>query len=170
MCSKKLKPRTGLLLKRIKNLPDGNKNLPELVTSFLMFVQMWDISEVGWLVGMVKHATLVDSLRIVYMLLLSVSYIPVYPKTHFIDMLGYFSPLWGFRVFMEPHLSACFSSVTCATFTGNAIGALFHLLRISLQPGLREGFLRPSGAGNQKSPYSDDRCPWVNQPSPWPKE
>jgi hypothetical protein len=46
-------------------------NLPyELLTSLIRGIQMGEISRLGWLIGLVKHAIWVDFL---YLLLLSIS-------------------------------------------------------------------------------------------------
>jgi hypothetical protein len=51
-------------------------NLPcELLTSLLMRgIQMGEMSKLGWLIGLVKHAIWADFLYFLYMLLLSISW------------------------------------------------------------------------------------------------
>jgi hypothetical protein len=46
----------------------------ELVTSLLIRgIQMGEMSKLGWMIGLVKHATWVDSLYFLYLPLLSIS-------------------------------------------------------------------------------------------------
>jgi hypothetical protein len=73
---------------------------------------MGEMSKLGWLIGLVKHAIWTDSLYFLYLLLTfnfqNPSFIPAYPMTLFIGMLGQFWFLWKILfevvpVFMEPH-------------------------------------------------------------------
>jgi hypothetical protein len=53
----------------MKNLSDHADLLCELLTSMLMWgIQMGDISELGWLIGLVKHAIWANSLDFLYLL------------------------------------------------------------------------------------------------------
>jgi hypothetical protein len=53
-----------------------------------------EISKLGWLIGFVKHAMWADSFYFLYLLSLSISqnpsFVPAYPVTFFIGMLGKF--------------------------------------------------------------------------------
>jgi hypothetical protein len=53
---------------------------------------MGEISQLGWQIGLVKHVIWADSLYFLYLLLLAISknpsFIPAYPMTLFIGMLG----------------------------------------------------------------------------------
>jgi hypothetical protein len=54
-------------------------DLYELVTSSLIRgIQMGEISRLGWLIGLVKHAIWVDSLYFLYLMLLSIPKILAY--------------------------------------------------------------------------------------------
>jgi hypothetical protein len=58
----------------MENLSRHTDLLCELVTSFLMRgIQIGEMSKLGWLIGLVKHAIWVDSLYRLYLLLLSIS-------------------------------------------------------------------------------------------------
>jgi hypothetical protein len=57
----------------MKNL-SCQADLFELVTSLLMRrIQMGEISKLGWLTGLVRHAMWADSVYFLYLLLLSIS-------------------------------------------------------------------------------------------------
>jgi hypothetical protein len=57
----------------MKNLSRHTDHLRELETSMLMRgVQIGEMSKLGWLIGLVKHAIWADSLYFLYLLLLSV--------------------------------------------------------------------------------------------------
>jgi hypothetical protein len=50
---------------------------------------MGEISKLGWMIGLVKHAKWADSLYFPYLLLISISrIIPAYSMTLFIGILG----------------------------------------------------------------------------------
>jgi hypothetical protein len=58
----------------MKNLSHPTDLFCELVTSLLIRgIQMGEISKVGWLIGLVKHAMWAYSLYFLYLLLLSIS-------------------------------------------------------------------------------------------------
>jgi hypothetical protein len=58
----------------MKNLSRHTYLLCEFGTSLLMKgIQIGDVSKLGWLIGLVKHAIGVDSLYFLYLLLLSIS-------------------------------------------------------------------------------------------------
>jgi ABC-type Fe3+-siderophore transport system permease subunit len=57
----------------MKNL-SHHTALCELATSLLIRrIQMEEMSQLGWLIGLVEHATWADSLYFLYLLLLSIS-------------------------------------------------------------------------------------------------
>jgi hypothetical protein len=61
----------------MKNLSHYTDLLCELVTSLLIRgIQMGEMSELGWMIGLVKHAIWADSLQYLHLLLLSTSKIP----------------------------------------------------------------------------------------------
>jgi hypothetical protein len=58
----------------MKNLSRHTDLLCELETSLLMTgIQIGEMSKLGWLIGLVKHAIWADSLYFLYLLLLSIS-------------------------------------------------------------------------------------------------
>jgi hypothetical protein len=58
----------------MKNLSLHTDLLCELETSLLMRgIQIGEMSKLGWMIGLVKHATWADSLYFLYLLLLSLS-------------------------------------------------------------------------------------------------
>jgi hypothetical protein len=58
----------------MKNLPHNADILCELVTSLLIRgIQVGEMSKLGWLIGLIKHAIWADSLYFLYLLLLSIS-------------------------------------------------------------------------------------------------
>jgi hypothetical protein len=58
----------------MKNLSDPIDLPCDLLTSLLMRgIQMGEMSKLGWLIGLVKHAICADSLYFLYLLLLSIS-------------------------------------------------------------------------------------------------
>jgi hypothetical protein len=77
----------------MKNLSDHAASPCELLTSLLTReIQMGEISKLGWLIGLVKRATSADSLLFhipaVTFNFQNPSFIPAYPITFFIGMLG----------------------------------------------------------------------------------
>jgi hypothetical protein len=76
----------------MKNLSRHTDLLCELETSLLMReIQIGEMSELGWLIRLVKHAIWADSLYVLYLLLRSFSkIIPAYSMTLFIGMLDEF--------------------------------------------------------------------------------
>jgi hypothetical protein len=75
----------------MKNVSRHTDLLCELETSLLMrAMQIGEMSKLGWLIGLVKHAIWADSLYFLYLLLLSISKILVssYPMTLFMGILG----------------------------------------------------------------------------------
>jgi hypothetical protein len=58
----------------MKNLSHHANLLCELVTSLVTRgIQMGEMSKMGWLIGLVKHAIWADALYFLYLLLLSIS-------------------------------------------------------------------------------------------------
>jgi hypothetical protein len=58
----------------MKNLSHHTDLLCELATALLIRrIQMGDMSRLGWLTGLIKHAIWADSLYSLYLLLLSIS-------------------------------------------------------------------------------------------------
>jgi hypothetical protein len=58
----------------MKNLSYHTHLLGELLTSLLIKgIKMGEMSKLGWLIGLVKHAMWADSLYFLYLLLLSIS-------------------------------------------------------------------------------------------------
>jgi hypothetical protein len=52
----------------------GHSDIFELITSLLIrWIQMWEMSKLGWLIGLVKHALCPGSLYFLHLLLLSIS-------------------------------------------------------------------------------------------------
>jgi hypothetical protein len=75
--------------RRHMNLSDRADISCEMLTSLLIRqFQMGEMSELGRLVELVKHAIWADSLYFLYLLLLSVSQIPAYHMILFMGMLG----------------------------------------------------------------------------------
>jgi hypothetical protein len=68
----------------------NHTNLPcELLTSSqIRGIQIGEMSKLGWLIGLVKHAICTDSLYFLHLLLPSISNIPAYPMALFVRMLG----------------------------------------------------------------------------------
>jgi hypothetical protein len=73
-----LNTQTAILWKPMKNLSRHTVLLCELESSLLMRdIQTAEMSKLGWLFGLVKHAIWADSLYILYLPLLSISKISI---------------------------------------------------------------------------------------------
>jgi hypothetical protein len=77
----------------MQNLSHYKDHLCELKSSLLIKgIEIGEMSKLGWPIGLVRHAIWADSLYFLYLLVTfnfqNTSFIPAYPMTLFIGMLG----------------------------------------------------------------------------------